>query len=320
MKTIFLDFEQPLYEIEEKIEKLRKIHEHSTINITEEIEYLLKKSQQITKNLYKNLTPWQITQIARHSQRPYTLDYIKEIFNDFYELHGDRLFSDDLSIIGGLARINEYPCVIIGHQKGRNLKEKEYHNFGKLLPEGYRKTERLMRIAEKFNLPIFTFIDAPETYPNISAETRCKSEAIGRLLYSMINLKTQIIASIIGEGVSEGAIAIPSADYIIMLEFSIYSIISPESYSSIFWKNIDKSKNAAEELRLTSYHLKDLGLIDKIIIEPTGGAHRDPKGIALSLHKALIEILKKLKTINILDLHKKRFNKIMSYGKFKKIF
>ncbi|MBN3753404.1 acetyl-CoA carboxylase carboxyltransferase subunit alpha [Paraburkholderia sp. Tr-20389] len=317
MKTTFLDFEQPIAELEAKIEELRFVQDDSAVDISEEIERLSKKSQQLTKDLYTNLSPWQVSQIARHPQRPYTQDYINELFTDFHELHGDRSFSDDLSIVGGLARFNGQPCMVIGHQKGRDTKERALRNFGMPRPEGYRKAERLMRLAEKFGLPLFTFIDTPGAYPGIGAEERGQSEAIGRNLYVMAELKTPIISTIIGEGGSGGALAVAVADSVLMLQFSTYSVISPEGCASILWKSAAKAPEAAEALGLTAHRLKALGLIDKIVSEPLGGAHRDPKGMAAMLRRALADSLRQFHGMSTNDLRQRRFDRLMAYGKFK---
>ncbi|CAD6534589.1 acetyl-CoA carboxylase carboxyltransferase subunit alpha [Paraburkholderia sabiae] len=317
MKTTFLDFEQPIAELEAKIEELRFVQDDSAVDISEEIERLSKKSQQLTKDLYTNLSPWQVSQIARHPQRPYTQDYINELFTDFHELHGDRSFADDLSIVGGLARFNGQPCMVIGHQKGRDTKERALRNFGMPRPEGYRKAERLMRLAEKFGLPLFTFIDTPGAYPGIGAEERGQSEAIGRNLYVMAELKTPIISTIIGEGGSGGALAVAVADSVLMLQFSTYSVISPEGCASILWKSAAKAPEAAEALGLTAHRLKALGLIDKIVSEPLGGAHRDPKGMAAMLRRALADSLRQFHGMSTNDLRQRRFDRLMAYGKFK---
>jgi acetyl-CoA carboxylase carboxyl transferase subunit alpha len=314
MKTTFLDFEQPIAELEAKIEELRFVQDDSAVDISEEIERLSKKSQQLTKDLYANLSPWQVSQIARHPQRPYTLDYVNELFTDFHELHGDRTYADDLAIVGGLARFNGQACMVIGQQKGRDTKERAARNFGMPRPEGYRKAERLMRVAEKFGLPIFTFIDTPGAYPGIGAEERGQSEAIGRNLYVMAELKTPIVATIIGEGGSGGALAIAVADSVLMLQFSTYSVISPEGCASILWKSAAK---APEALGLTAHRLKALGLIDKIVNEPLGGAHRDPKGMAALLRRALSDTLRQFHGMNALDVRARRFDKLMAYGKYK---
>src|SRR6266702_7431052 len=275
MKTTFLDFEQPIAELEAKIEELRFVQDDSAVDISEEIERLSKKSQQLTKDLYANLTPWQVSQIARHPQRPYTLDYVNELFPDFHELHGDRSYADDLAIVGGLARFNGQPCMVIGHQKGRDTKEKIHRNFGMPRPEGYRKALRLMHLAEKFGLPLFTFVDTPGAFPGIGAEERGQSEAIGRNLYEMAGLGTQIIVTVIGEGGSGGALAIAIGDVTLMLQYATYSVISPEGCASILWKSAKNAGEAAESLAITSTRLKALGVIDKVIAEPLGGAHRD---------------------------------------------
>ncbi len=317
MKTTFLDFEGPIAELEAKIEELRFVQDDSVIDISKEVDLLSKKSRQLTKDLYAKLTPAQVVQIARHPQRPYTLDYINEIFTDFHELHGDRSFADDLSIIGGMARFNGHPCMVIGHQKGRDTKERAARNFGMSRPEGYRKAERLMRLAEKFSLPIFTFVDTPGAYPGIDAEERGQSEALGRNLYVMAELATPIISTIIGEGGSGGALAIAVADNVLMLQYAIYSVISPEGCASILWKSAKKAPDAAEALGLTATRLKTLGLIDKIINEPLGGAQRDPKGMAAALKRALADSLRQFQQMSVSELRERRFERLMSYGKFK---
>lgn len=270
MKTTFLDFEQPIAELEAKIEELRFVQDDSAVDISEEISRLAGKSQQLTKDIYANLSPWQVAQIARHPQRPYTLDYVREIFTDFHELHGDRAFADDLSIVGGLARFNGQACMVIGHQKGRDTKERALRNFGMSKPEGYRKAKRLMELADKFGLPIFTFVDTPGAFPGIDAEERGQSEAIGHNLYVMAGLKVPLIATIIGEGGSGGALAIAVGDVVQMLQFATYAVISPEGCASILWKTAEKAPEAAEALGLTAHRLKALGLIDKIVNEPLG--------------------------------------------------
>ena len=317
MKTTFLDFEQPIAELEAKIDELRFVQDDSAVDISEEIDRLSKKSQQLTKDLYQNLSPWQVSQIARHPQRPYTLDYVSEMFTDFHELHGDRNFSDDQSILGGLARFNGQPCMVIGQQKGRDTKERALRNFGMPKPEGYRKAERLMRLAEKFGLPLFTFIDTPGAYPGIDAEERGQSEAIGHNLYVMAELKVPIVATIIGEGGSGGALAIAVADSVLMLQFSTYSVISPEGCASILWKSATKAPEAAEALGLTAHRLKALGLIDKIVNEPLGGAHRDPKGMAAMLRRALADSIRQFQGMSTKDLRDRRLERLMGYGKFK---
>ncbi|HQT81648.1 MAG: acetyl-CoA carboxylase carboxyl transferase subunit alpha [Ferrovum sp. 37-45-19] len=319
MKTVFLEFEQPIGELEAKIEDLRFVQEDSAVDISQEIERLQKKSQTLTKEIYANLSAWQIAQVARHSQRPYTLDYIEHIFTDFEELHGDRSFADDPAIVGGIARFQEKPVMIIGHQKGRDTKDRIYRNFGQARPEGYRKALRLMRLAEKFNMPIMTFIDTPGAYPGIGAEERGQSEAIGRNLYEMAALRTPIISTIIGEGGSGGALAIAVGDTTLMLQYSVYSVISPEGCAAILWKTGDKTSDAAEALNITAPRLKSLGLIDKIVSEPLGGAHRDIPVMAQTLRRALQEALKSVIDLSVEELLARRYERLMSYGKFKEI-
>ncbi|MDQ0140154.1 acetyl-CoA carboxylase carboxyltransferase subunit alpha [Cupriavidus necator] len=317
MKTTFLDFEQPIAELEAKIEELRFVQDDSAVDISEEISRLAGKSQQLTKDIYANLTPWQVAQIARHPQRPYTLDYVREIFTDFHELHGDRTFADDLSIIGGLARFNGQSCMVIGHQKGRDTKERAMRNFGMPKPEGYRKAKRLMELADKFGLPIFTFVDTPGAFPGIDAEERGQSEAIGHNLYVMAGLKVPLIATIIGEGGSGGALAIAVGDVVQMLQFATYAVISPEGCASILWKTAEKAPEAAEALGLTAHRLKALGLIDKIVSEPLGGAHRDYKGMAAMLKRALAESLRQFQGMSVKELQARRYERLLAYGKFK---
>lgn len=317
MKTTFLDFEQPIAELEAKIEELRFVQDDSAVDISEEISRLASKSQQLTKDIYANLTPWQVAQIARHPQRPYTLDYVREIFTDFHELHGDRSFADDLSIVGGLARFNGQACMVIGHQKGRDTKERALRNFGMSKPEGYRKAKRLMQLADKFGLPIFTFVDTPGAFPGIDAEERGQSEAIGHNLYVMAGLKVPLIATIIGEGGSGGALAIAVGDVVQMLQFATYAVISPEGCASILWKTAEKAPEAAEALGLTAHRLKALGLIDKIVNEPLGGAHRDPKAMAAMLKRSLAESLRQFQGMSVKELQARRHERLMAYGKFK---
>lgn len=315
----FFSFEQEISELDNKIKELRFVQNNSAVNISEEIECLVKKSKQLAKDIYAQLTPWQISQIARHPKRPYTMDYIHEIFSDFHELHGDRLYTDDLSIVGGLARFNNQSCMVIGHQKGRNTEERTLRNFGMSKPEGYRKAMRLMKLAEKFNLPIFTFIDTPGAFPGIDAEERGQSEAIGHNLYVMTELEVPLIVTIIGEGGSGGALAIAIGDYVLMLEYAIYSVISPEGCAAILWKNTDRAADAAEALGLTANRLKAIGLIDKIVNEPLGGAHRDPKKMAILLKHALANALNKFNNIQVEKLLLTRYNKLMNYGKFQEL-
>lgn len=315
-KKTFLDFESSIAELEGKIEELRYVQSESVVDISDEIEQLTKKSQQLTKDIYSDLTPWQITKIARHPERPYTLDYVREIFTDFQELHGDRHFADDLSIVGGLARFNGTPCMVLGHQKGRDTKERAARKFGMTRPEGYRKALRLMKTAEKFHLPVFTFVDTPGAYPGIDAEERGQSEAIGRNIFEMAQLEVPIITTIIGEGGSGGALAISVADQVLMLQFSIYSVISPEGCASILWKTSDKASDAAESLGITAHRLKALGLIDKIVNEPVGGAHRDVKQIATQLKRGLNDALRQVSDLKIKELLDKRYDRLQSYGRY----
>jgi len=317
MKTTFLDFEQPIAELEAKIEELRYVQDDSALDISEEIGRLQKKSEKLTKDIYAKLTPWQISQVARHPQRPYMLDYVGALFNNFEELHGDRAFGDDPAIVGGLAQFNGQSVMLIGHQKGRDTKEKIYRNFGMPRPEGYRKALRLMRLAEKFDVPVMTFIDTPGAYPGIGAEERGQSEAIARNLFVMAELKTPILCSIIGEGGSGGALAIGVGDQTMMLQYSTYSVISPEGCASILWKSADKAPVAAETLGITATRLKSFNLIDRIVDEPLGGAHRDPALMMQSMKKALQDALDSLTSQPLDALLKTRYERLMSYGRFK---
>src|SRR5881398_2967257 len=296
-KTTFLSVEQPIAELDSKIEELRFVQDDSAVDISEEIDRLSKKSQQLTKDIYSKLTPWQVSQIARHPQRPYTMDYVNEIFTDFHELHGDRSYADDLSIVGGLARFNGQACMVIGHQKGRDTKERAMRNFGMSRPEGYRKALRLMKTAEKFKMPVFTFVDTPGAYPGIDAEERGQSEAIGRNIFEMAQLEVPIITTVIGEGGSGGALAISVADQVLMLQYSIYSVISPEGCASILWKTSEKAQEAADAMGITAHRLKALGLVDKIVNEPVGGAHRDTKQMAAFLKRALSDAWRQVSEI-----------------------
>jgi acetyl-CoA carboxylase carboxyl transferase subunit alpha len=316
MKTSFLEFEQPIAELEQKVEELRFVQDESAVDISEEIGRLQKKSEGLTKDLYAKLSPWQVSQVARHPQRPYTLDYAAEIFTDFHELHGDRAFADDKAIIGGLARFNGRSVMVIGHQKGRDTKERGMRNFGMPKPEGYRKALRLMRLAEKFELPLFTFVDTPGAFPGIDAEERGQSEAIGHNLYAMAELKVPIITTVIGEGGSGGALAIAVSDITLMLQYATYSVISPEGCASILWKTADKAPEAAEALGLTAHRLKALGLIDRIVNEPLGGAHRDPKQMAVMLKRALADALRQFSGVKTKELLAARHERLMAYGKF----
>ncbi|MGR6806089.1 acetyl-CoA carboxylase carboxyltransferase subunit alpha [Sphaerotilus natans] len=315
-KKHFLDFEQPIAELETKIEELRYVQNESAVDISEEIERLSKKSQQLAKDIYSSLSPWQVTQIARHPQRPYTLDYVGEIFTDFQELHGDRAFADDLSIVGGLARFNGRACMVIGHQKGRDTKERAARNFGMARPEGYRKALRLMKLAEKFGLSVFTFVDTPGAYPGIGAEERGQSEAIGRNIFEMAQLEVPIITTIIGEGGSGGALAISVADQVLMLQFSVYSVISPEGCASILWKTAERASDAAEALGITAHRLKALGLVDKIVSEPVGGAHRDTRQMCANLKRALNDALRQVGDLKAKELLDQRYERLRAYGRF----
>jgi len=319
MKTTFLEFEQPIAELEAKIEELRYAQDDSALDISEEISRLQKKSQSLTRDIYSKLTAWQISQVARHPQRPYTLDYIQNLFTDFEELHGDRNFADDAAIVGGLARFNGQTVMIIGHQKGRDTKEKIRRNFGMPRPEGYRKALRLMKTAEKYTIPVLTFVDTPGAYPGVGAEERGQSEAIGRNLFAMSELRVPIVCSIIGEGGSGGALAIAVGDLLLMLQYATYSVISPEGCASILWKSADKAADAAETLGITATRLKTLGLIDKIVNEPLGGAHRDHEEMMRNMKKALQDSLKQLQDRSLDELLKARFDRLMGYGKFKEI-
>jgi len=316
-KTTFLEFEAPIAELESKIEELRLVQDDSAVDISEEIERLQKKSQALLKDIYARLTPWQVAQLARHPQRPYTLDYVGDIFTDFHELHGDRSYADDASIVGGLARFNGGPVMVLGHQKGRDTKERTARNFGMSKPEGYRKALRLMKLAEKFGLPVFTFVDTPGAYPGLDAEERGQSEAIGRNLAEMSHLKVPLIATVIGEGGSGGALAIAVADHVLMLQYATYSVISPEGCASILWKSAERAPEAAEALGLTAHRLKALGLIDRIVAEPLGGAHRDPRQMAALLKRALADSLRQLQAMKPKELLAARHARLLGYGKFK---
>jgi acetyl-CoA carboxylase carboxyl transferase subunit alpha len=315
-KKVFLDFESPIAELETKIDELRYVQSESAVDISDEIDQLAKKSQQLTKDIYSDLTPWQITKIARHAERPYTMDYVNECFTDFVEMHGDRHFADDQSIVGGLARFNGNACMVLGHQKGRDTKERALRNFGMARPEGYRKALRLMKTAEKFHLPVFTFVDTPGAFPGMDAEERGQSEAIGRNIFEMAQLEVPIITTIIGEGGSGGALAISVADQVLMLQYSIYSVISPEGCASILWKTSDRAQDAAEQLGITAHRLKALGLIDKIINEPVGGAHRDHKQMAAFLKRGLNDAYRQLADLKVKELLDRRYDKLQSFGRY----
>ncbi|MBK9324792.1 MAG: acetyl-CoA carboxylase carboxyltransferase subunit alpha [Hydrogenophilales bacterium] len=317
MKVTFLDFEQPIAELEAKIEELSEVQNDPALDISEEIERLRKKSAALTKQIYGKLNAWQISQVARHPQRPYALDYIQALFTEFEELRGDRAFADDPAIVGGMARFQGEPVVVIGHQKGRDTKERQYRNFGMPRPEGYRKALRLMRLAEKFRLPVFTFIDTPGAYPGIDAEERGQSEAIARNLYVMAELKTPVVCTVIGEGGSGGALAIGVGDALVMLQYATYSVISPEGCASILWKSAEKASLAAEALGITAPKLQALGLVDHIVNEPLGGAHRDPDAMMESLRGTLSGVLANVRERPLNALLNARYARLMGYGKFK---
>ncbi len=319
MKTSFLDFEQPIAELEQKIEELRFVQDDSAVDISAEIERLSKKSRDLTKDIYAKLTAWQISKVARHPQRPYTLDYVNMLCADFEEMHGDRSFADDAAIVGGLARFNGQSVMVIGHQKGRDTNDKIFRNFGMPRPEGYRKALRLMKLAEKFGIPLLTFVDTPGAYPGIGAEERGQSEAIGKNLYAMAGLRVPVVVSVIGEGGSGGALAIAVGDITLMMQYSTYSVISPEGCAAILWKSADNSAEAAESLGITASRLKALGVIDKVISEPLGGAHRDHAETAKSLKKAIQEGLRSLQDLSPDALLERRQERWVNYGKFKEL-
>ena len=317
MKTTFLEFEQPIAELEAKIEELRFVQDDSAVDIADEIDRLQKKGQTLVKDTYAKLTPWQVAQVARHPQRPYTIDYIRLMFTDWHELHGDRSFADDPSIVGGMGRFNGQAVMVIGHQKGHDTKERAYRNFGMPRPEGYRKALRLMKLAEKFGLPIMTFIDTPGAFPGIDAEERGQSEAIGRNLFEMSRLRVPVISTIIGEGGSGGALAIGVSDVTLMLQYAIYSVISPEGCAAILWKTAERAPDAAEALGVTAHRLKALGLIDRLVSEPAGGAHRDHAQMAQLLKRALGDALRQFTGTDVETLLVQRHARLMAYGKFK---
>ena len=317
MDMNFLDFERPIAELEAKIDELRFVGDDSVVNLTEEIARLKAKSESLTRSIFANLSAWQITQLARHPQRPYAADYINRIFTDFQELHGDRAFADDAAVIGGLARLEGQPLVVIGHQKGRDTKSKVRHNFGMPRPEGYRKALRLMHMADRFRLPVITLIDTPGAYPGVGAEERGQSEAIARNLFEMARLRVPVVSVVIGEGGSGGALAIGVADRLMMLQYSIYSVISPEGCASILWKSADRAEDAAEAMGVTADRLKDLGLVAEVLREPLGGAHRDPQAMAEVLKNALISHIDGLSRLAVDELVEARYQRLMSFGRFK---
>ena len=316
MNLNFLDFEQPIAELEAKIDSLKHVGNDAELNLNEEIARLEAKSRALTESIFKNLTAWQISQLARHPQRPYTLDYIEKIFTNFYELHGDRAFADDPAIVGGIARLDGRPVMIIGQQKGRDTKEKVKRNFGMPRPEGYRKALRLMQMAERFKLPLLTFIDTPGAYPGMDAEERGQSEAIARNLFVMSQLTIPIICTVVGEGGSGGALAIGVGDRMMILQYSTYSVISPEGCASILWKSAEKATEAAAALGITAKRLKELNLVDRVIPEPLGGAHRDPNIMAQSLKNSLLETLAQLDAVPIDTLVEQRYQHLMKLGQF----
>jgi acetyl-CoA carboxylase carboxyl transferase subunit alpha len=316
MNNNYLDFEQPIAELEAKIEALRYTSEDSDLNITAEIKRLQAKSRKLTESVFASLTPWQISQLARHPRRPFTLDYIQRIFADFQELHGDRLFADDPAIVGGLARLTGRAVVVIGQQKGRDTREKVERNFGMPRPEGYRKALRLMKLGERFGLPIVTLIDTPGAYPGVGAEERGQSEAIAHNLYAMAQLRTPIVSVVIGEGGSGGALAIGVCDRLLMLQYATYSVISPEGCASILWKSAEKADVAAEAMGITASRLKRLGFVDQVLPEPLGGAHRDVNVTAETLGQALVSALEELTAVSVESLVARRMARLMQYGKF----
>lgn len=317
MDMKFLDFEQPIAELEAKIEELRYVGDDSEININEEVARLKAKSESLTKSIFAKLSPWQIARVARHESRPYTQDYLDLIVPDFQELHGDRMYADDPAIIGGVGRIGGRACMFIGHQKGRDTKERVRRNYGMPKPEGYRKAQRLMRMAEKFKMPVITFIDTPGAYPGVGAEERGQSEAIAFSLYLMAGLKTPIISVVIGEGGSGGALAIGVCDKLLMLQYGIYSVISPEGCASILWKSADKAEDAAEAMRITADSLSGFGLVDEVLEEPLGGAHRNPRDAAEVIRNALVKSLDELEGLSTEQLLAARQRRLASFGKFK---
>ena len=317
MDLKFLEFEQPIAELEAKIDELRFVGDDKEINITEEISKLKEKSETLTKSIFSNLSSWQIAQLARHPQRPYTLDYVERIVSDFQELHGDRMYADDAALVGGLGRIDGRPVMVIGHQKGRDTKERMFRNYGMPRPEGYRKALRLMRLAERFAIPVITFVDTPGAYPGVGAEERGQSEAIARNLFAMAQLSVPIVSVVIGEGGSGGALAIGVADRVIMLQYSVYSVISPEGCASILYKSPEKADIAADAMGITAERLQELNLIDEIVTEPLGGAHRDPDSTAEAVHAAISSALSELAALDTDALLNHRRERLANYGVFK---
>ena len=319
MDLKFLDFEQPIAELEAKIDELRYVGEDTEVNVNDEVARLKAKSESLTRSIFSKLTAWQVAQVARHPMRPYTTDYLLEIAADFQELHGDRMYADDPAIVGGLARIGGRTAMVIGHQKGRDTKERVRRNYGMPKPEGYRKAQRLMRLAEKFALPVVTFIDTPGAYPGVGAEERGQSEAIARSLYLMAGLRTPVVCVVIGEGGSGGALAIGVGDRLVMLQYSIYSVISPEGCASILWKRADKAEEAAEAMRITAPQLEAFGLVDEVLEEPLGGAHRDPRFMAGVLEAAIVRHLDDLAGVPTDDLLETRRQRLDAFGTFREV-
>lgn len=314
MNPNYLDFEQPIAELQAKIEELRLVGNDSQVNLNDEIGRLEEKSRKLTESIFKDLTPWQVSQLSRHPQRPYTLDYLGHVFTDFDELHGDRRFADDAAIVGGVARLDDRPVMVIGHQKGRDVHEKVRRNFGMPRPEGYRKACRLMEMAERFRMPVLTFIDTPGAYPGIDAEERGQSEAIAHNLAVMSRLRTPIVATVVGEGGSGGALAIGVCDELAMLQYSTYSVISPEGCASILWKSAEKASDAAQAMGITAERLKELGLVDTLIPEPLGGAHRHPVTAAERVRASLLASLDRLEAMDTDQMLARRYERLMSYG------
>ena len=317
MDLKFLDFEQPIAELEAKIEELRYVGDDSEVNINEEVNRLKGKSESLTKSIFAKLTPWQVARVARHESRPYTMDYLRMISPDFQELHGDRMYADDPAIIGGVGRIDGRAVMFIGHQKGRDTKERVRRNYGMPKPEGYRKAQRLMLLAEKFSLPVITFIDTPGAYPGLGAEERGQSEAIARSLYLMSALRTPIISVVIGEGGSGGALAIGVGDRLLMLQYAVYSVISPEGCASILWKSAEKAEAAAEAMRITAQSLNEFGLVDEVLAEPLGGAHRNPVDMAEIIRNAVLKSIDELDALSIEQVLEQRQRRLESFGQFK---
>lgn len=317
MDLKFLDFEQPIAELEAKIDELRYVGDDSEININDEVARLKEKSAALTKNIFSKLSPWQVARVARHESRPYTLDYLSIIAPDFQELHGDRMYADDPAIVGGIGRVDGKPVMFIGHQKGRDTKDRVRRNYGMPKPEGYRKAQRLMRLAEKFKVPVVTLIDTPGAYPGVGAEERGQSEAIARSLYLMAGLRTPIVSIVVGEGGSGGALAIGVADRLLMLQYAIYSVISPEGCASILWKSAEKAEQAAEAMRITAQNLSEFGLVEEVLEEPLGGAHRNPQEMADVIRNAILKYLDELGNLSIEQLLEERQQRLAGFGRFK---